>query len=55
MKSDGHRPSHITRDLPRIINLVFTPTKAELQEAEMFLGAPANCNQHYHSQLPQGN
>jgi hypothetical protein len=56
MASDGHRPSHITRDLPRIVNLVFTPTKLEVKELERFkYYGPANANQKYYQELPNGN
>lgn len=56
MASDGHRPSHINRDMPRIVSLVFTPTRDDQTELEHFTKrGPARANLKYHSQLPNGN
>jgi hypothetical protein len=32
MKEVGHRPSHICRDVPKIVRLVFTPTDEEIRQ-----------------------
>lgn len=55
MATDGHRPSHINRDLPHVLNLVFTPSKDELWWAHKFNGAAQDANKELHSLMPSNN
>lgn len=52
MKAAGHRDSHIYRDIPRIINLVFIPSRDEFLQAKRFGNCYQQYSEEFHEILP---